>query len=137
MTFTWDDGVQDVYSSALWVPTDVQEPQEIRGRVLPTLDLGAVLVTQERDGSADRRAPRSYKLIWEVADPEFLPVAEATYAACRRVTCAIPNRIDADAGERWTAKEITGYIVPGGFEARGLDGRLTALEITIAEVRAA
>lgn len=137
MTFTWDDRVQEVYSSALWVPTDVQEPQEIRGRVLPTLNLGAVLVTQERDGSDDRRAPRAYKLIWEVADPDFLPVAEATYANCRRVTCAVPTRIEADASKRWTAKEITGYIVPGGFEVKELESRLTGLEITIAEVRAA
>lgn len=132
MTFTWDDGITS-YSTSLWLP-NVDEPQEVRGQVVPTLDLGAVWVTQEPASGTDIRAPRAYSLSWETADPDFLPIAETAFANKKQVTIGIPYRIHATAGTRWTNKSVTGYIT--AFEATSQSGKRTALKLTIQAVRA-
>lgn len=128
MEFSWDDGVR-TYSSGVWLPT-VEERFETRGQLVPTLNLGAVWVTQE-DATGGVRAPRAVTFTWETADPDFLPIARDTFLAKRAVTVQAPKRV-AHAGEspgRWAAESFTGFVTT--FEVTPAPGRLTSLTVTV------
>jgi len=103
---TDDDGdVSDEsarYSSTYWLPNLPDGPDGGRqrlGSVLPTLDGGVKILSQNRAGYTDGRAPGQFTLEWDIADPAFILLARQDMARGRLVQVRLDHR--------WRQCEVT------------------------------
>ncbi len=128
LLFVWTvdvdgDGTAEVerYRSTLWVP-NVEPPdggRAVRTKRVETLDGGARVLATARADRADQRAPGSLTLSWEVADPDFLRIAEEDYARGRLVSVRLDHRwrrlqVTSSGRPDRTALVAPGYWLTGG-----------------------
>lgn len=130
--FTWNDGVQAVFTTTTRTPRVSEQYQGV-GQTVPTLDGGAFLAYQYHSeaGSNVVQCARVVSFEWEIVPDGLAAMALTTWRFARSVTVHFISPLDFT-----TVDSITGFIpaqTPPEVESQG--GRVAKLKVTIQEAR--
>jgi hypothetical protein len=127
--FSWNDGVNS-YETNMLVP-NIKEGFNADVTVKHCLNGNVLVITKvNSEGKARKLSP--FTLTWDVADEEFLPIAEESWNNARVVSVFLPLIITSDAELRWTTVEKQVKVIT--FNPEYIEGRLTSLEMTLQEI---